>query len=155
MKRLLVLFSCASIIPVIAAGCSSSSSNGGDTTDAGSDGATTGDSATDSSVINDPQNCVAPGTTNNELGMGGYCSPGGHQCDTAGPSGAARLCSADYGAPAHAWFCTYPCSVVTDCGSGEACIGDAQGTGCVPNACTYLESTVDSGLDGSTDGGSD
>jgi hypothetical protein len=107
-------------------------------------------------VIIDPQNCVAPTATNNELGMGGYCSPGGHQCDTAGPSGAARLCSADYGAPAHAWFCTYPCSVVSDCGSGEACIGDAQGTGCVPNACTYLEDTVDaSNGDGSTDSGSD
>jgi hypothetical protein len=110
-------------------------------------------------VINDPANCVPPGTAGNALGIGGYCSPLGGQCDTAGPGGAARICTADLtSTPAHAWFCTYPCSQPSDCGSGEVCFQNAQGAGCIPNTCLYLDAdagtiiTGDSGT-GDTDAG--
>lgn len=127
------------------AACSSSSSSGTtDTTDSGT--GTDGATAADSSVINDPDNCVPPGTAGNELGIGGYCSPLGGQCDTAGPGGAARICTADLtSTPAHAWFCTYPCSQPSDCGSGEVCFQNAQGAGCIPNTNACLSLDVDAG----------
>ncbi len=138
------------------AACSSSSNNVGvvGVTDSGA-----GDTGTtaDSGVINDPDNCVPPGTAGNELGIGGYCSPLGGQCDTAGPGGAARICTADLtSTPAHAWFCTYPCTGPSDCGSGEVCFENNEGAGCIPNSCLSLD--VDAGHiltgdDGGTDGG--
>jgi hypothetical protein len=158
MNRVLVLLACACVVPFIAVGCSSSSSSGDGTTDAGNDSSsTTTDSGSGEAAADDPLNCVPPGTKGNELGMGGYCTPGGHQCDTAGPNGDARLCSADYAAPPHAWFCTYVCSVDADCGSNEFCVDNVAGKGCVPNACAYLEGG-DSGTgdtDASSDGASD
>lgn len=144
-----------------AAACSSSSDNGTGTSDAGSgtDGTTGGDSGggKDSGVINDPQNCVAPGTTGNSLGIGGYCSPLGGQCDTAGPGGAARICTADIsGTPAHAWFCTYPCSHTSDCGNNAVCYQNDQGAGCIPTACLALDADAGGHVindDAGTDGG--
>jgi hypothetical protein len=143
---------------IVSMGACSSSSNSATTTgDAGSDSATSGDSGgSDSGVINDPDNCVPPGTAGNELGIGGYCSPLGGQCDTAGPGGAARICTADLtSTPAHAWFCTYPCTGPSDCGSGEVCFENNEGAGCIPNSCLSLD--VDAGHiltgDGGTDGG--
>jgi hypothetical protein len=112
------------------AACSSSSDSGG-ATDAGHDTGT-----------GDPDNCVAPGSKGNELGMGGYCSPGGGECNYAGPDGGARICTADVpDTPAHAWFCTYPCNVDTDCGSANYCATDpkTKNKGCVPVACKYLQ----------------
>jgi hypothetical protein len=130
------------------AACSSSSSSGTTTTQGdsgpGGDGSTGGDGG---NVINDPANCVPPGTAGNSLGIGGYCSPLGGQCDTAGPGGAARICTADLtSTPAHAWFCTYPCSHGSDCGSGEVCFQNSQGAGCIPNTPACLSLDVDAGF---------
>lgn len=123
-------------------------SNGDAPKDAGADAADAGPD-----VIIDPQNCVAPGTKPNDQGMGGYCSPGGGQCDTAGPGGAARICTADVtGTPEHAWFCTYPCTTSATCGTGASCISNSQGSGCVPDVCDYL---ADGGLDSGADAASD
>ena len=123
-------------------------SNNAPQTDAGADA---GDAGID--VIIDPQNCVPPGTKPNDQGMGGYCSPGGGQCDTAGPSGAPRICTADVsGTPEHAWFCTYPCTTSATCGAGVSCISNSQGSGCVPDICDYL---ADGGLDSGTDAAGD
>ncbi|MEO7113446.1 MAG: hypothetical protein ABI183_23605 [Polyangiaceae bacterium] len=128
------------------AACSSSSSSGSTATadsGAGSDGATAGDTG----VINDPDNCVAPGTANNSFGVGGYCSPLGGQCDTSGPGGAARICTADLtSTPAHAWFCTYLCSHTSDCGSGEVCFQNPQGAGCIPSSSACLSLDADAGF---------
>ena len=122
-------------------------SNGDNTTDGGND-ATSADVSPD--VIIDPQNCIPPGTKPNDQGMGGYCSPGGGQCDKAGPGGAPRICTADVGGtPQHAWFCTYPCDPSFNCGSGAQCVTNAQGSGCVPVACFYLAG--DGGLDSGSD----
>jgi hypothetical protein len=124
--------------------CSSSSNTATTTTDSGT---TLGDGASgpDTGVINDPQNCVPPGTVGNALGIGGYCSPLAGQCDTAGPGGAARICTGDLtSTPAHAWFCTYPCSHTRDCGEGNVCFENSEGAGCIPTSCLYLDS--DSGM---------
>jgi hypothetical protein len=88
--------------------------------------------------------------------MGGYCSPGGGECNYAGPSGAARICTADVpDTPAHAWFCTLPCNTDGECGSGEYCTS-RTGTGpkgCVPLTCKFL--APDAGSDSSSDSASD
>jgi hypothetical protein len=155
-NKTLSLVSAAFAVACVAsfAACSSSSSSGSTTTD---DAGTGGDSGAnvDSGVINDPANCVPPGTAGNSLGIGGYCSPLGGQCDTAGPGGAARICTADLtSTPAHAWFCTYPCSQPSDCGSGEVCFQNAQGAGCIPNTCLYLDADAGSIITGD-DAGTD
>jgi hypothetical protein len=98
-------------------------------------------------VIDNPDNCVKPGTANNTQGIGGYCSPSGGQCATAGPGGTPTLCSADYSTTPNAWFCTAPCPA--NCGSGAACVATATGAICAPTACLgYLG---DAGI--LTDGG--
>jgi hypothetical protein len=137
--------------------CSSSSNVVGTTTDSGA--ASDAVSGGDTGVINDPQNCVPPGTAGNSLGIGGYCSSLAGQCDSAGPGGAARICTADLtSTPAHAWFCTYPCSGPSDCGSGEVCFQNAEGAGCIPNTCLYLDvdaGSIITGDDGGTDAAGD
>ncbi|MGH7286004.1 MAG: hypothetical protein ACRELY_31170 [Polyangiaceae bacterium] len=143
-----------------AAACSSSSSASDDSSsgDSGTDGTTGGgDSGAnkDSGITDDPDNCVKPGTGGNSLGIGGYCTPLGGQCDDAGPGGAPRICTAEVsGTPAHAWFCTYPCEHTSDCGEGAVCFQNVEGSGCVPTACLYLD--VDAGhviVDDAGDGG--
>jgi hypothetical protein len=120
-------------------------------------------------VIIDPENCVRPGTLSNTQGVGGYCSPGGGQCDMAGPGGSATLCSGDLGVtPAHAWFCTLSCGMTTDCGGGATCIDFATGSICVPSSCDSIlgdgglgdsgmsdagDSSVDAPSEGATDAG--
>ncbi len=110
-------------------------------------------------VIIDPKNCVAPGTMPNDEGIGGYCSPGGGQCDTVGPGGSPRICSGDVqGTPMHAWFCTYPCTSSSTCGAGASCLTTAMGSSCIPNVCDAVEEAgADSGPppDASTDAPSD
>jgi hypothetical protein len=156
ISSLLRCLACVTFVGACVA-CSSSSDSGG-TTDAGKDTGGTGDTG-------DPDNCVPPGSKGNELGMGGYCSPGGGECNYAGPDGGARICTADVpDTPAHAWFCTYPCNLDTDCGSGSYCATDPKthGKGCVPVACKYLQpdagtpdtSTADSAASDATGDGS-
>ena len=128
----LIVLAVASALALVATACSSSSSDGA-TTDAGGAGDTAGGPV-------DRDNCVAPGTKPNEKGIGGYCTPGGHQCDSAGPGGAPRICTADVpDTPVHAWFCTYPCSGDAECGTDAYCASDPRGKGCVPLACKKLQ----------------
>jgi hypothetical protein len=129
--------------------CSSSSSTVTASKDAGPDSradgglegaapeASTGPADVAVDAVIDPADCVAPGTSSGETGVGGYCSPGGGECAHAGPGGTATLCTADFGAPAHAWFCTVTCASTADCGAGGgACLAPpfAQQI-CVPSAC--------------------
>jgi hypothetical protein len=108
-------------------------------------------------VVVDPKNCVPPGTSPNSAGAGGYCSPGGGQCDMAGPEGTAEICTADLtGTPAHAWYCTLPCEKTTQCGAGATCASTPSGSRCVPKACLDLlpeGGLEDSEVEGSTDAG--
>lgn len=139
-------------------GCSSS--------DSGS-GTPAGDSGNDAHATTplDPSNCVTPGSKPNENGMGGYCEPKnasntrGGECDTAGPSGAPRICTADVpDTPAHGWFCTYPCSKDEECGTGAYCAHDVKGSGCVPTACKALSGDAgpgDVGSDAASDATTD
>jgi hypothetical protein len=103
------------------------------------DGATT--------VDNDPNDCVAPGTPSNAEGVGGYCSPNGGQCAKGAPDGNVSVCTADFNVPAHAWFCTIACTSSAECGSGSAsCLPSVHGQSCVPSACVdVLNGITDSG----------
>ena len=127
----------------VAAGCSSSSSNSAGT---GSDGGgeETGGGGVDATidVIDNPSNCVKPGTANNAQGVGGYCNSGGGQCASAGPGGTPTLCSSDISAAPNAWFCTITCP--TTCGGGAACVTTTVGSYCVPTAC--VGALADAGL---------
>jgi len=109
-------------------------------------------------VIDDPMNCVAPDAK-------GYCSPGGGQCDGAGPGGSAEICTADLTeTPAHAWYCTTPCSMTTECAGGAECKSTPMGSRCVPPSCDRLlpeagptdsgghDAAVDSAPDSISDG---
>ena len=128
----------------------SSTTDGGATDTGGAKDSTASDGATDGGK-DDPLNCVPPGTKGNELGMGGYCTPGGHQCDTAGPDAGVRICSADVpDTPTHAWFCTYPCAKDEECGTGSYCADDPRGRGCVPLTCKSLAG--DAGTDAASGG---
>lgn len=115
------------------------------------DGGTEGGPDVAPDVIIDPQNCVAPGTANDDEGVGGYCSPGGGQCSASGPGGSPRICTADLaGTAAHTWYCTYPCMGPNDCGTGAQCANTSEGMMCVPPACA---ASTDGGPeeDGATD----
>ncbi|HEY6460687.1 MAG TPA: PHB depolymerase family esterase [Polyangiaceae bacterium] len=148
-------FAAVGAVTVMAAvaACSSASSKGARGPDASTDGAAEAgaDAASDAAAdvgldaILDPENCVPPGTPNNEAGIGGYCSPGGGQC------GADTLCTADFGAPAHAWFCTNLCNDggVANCGSpGPACVTVEGESVCLPESCLVL--LADGGLGSNT-----
>jgi hypothetical protein len=134
--------------------CSSSSSNKSTPVDSGAsseaggmdagledaDASAIGDVVTvDTAVIVDPMNCVPPGTKDNSLGIGGYCSPAAGQCAMQGLAGMVTICTADLaGAPTHGWFCTTPCTMSSQCGPGIACITTSAGEVCVPSACSSL-----------------
>ena len=113
---------CAGFCTVLlAAACSSTSSSGGETSDAAaSDTGSTSDGGGSA-------NCVPPGTPNNEVGIGGYCTTA-TDCPGA-------LCTAQFGAPANAYFCSKICAQGQSCGSNEICAVDARGIACVPSVC--------------------
>jgi hypothetical protein len=155
---------------LLAAACSSSSTTplmmtGKDAgaqkkPDAGSD-ATTSDGNVGApdvhpDVIIDPNNCVAPGSPFSQKGVGGYCSPGGGQCAHAGTGGTPTLCTADFGAPSHEWFCTITCTTTTDCGAGGGtCVAAPFGQFCVEAGCAKAlgdagEGAFDAGVDSGT-----
>ncbi len=120
------------------AACSSSSSSsspGGEGDASATGDAEGGGGAVDATidVVDNPSNCVKPGTANNSQGVGGYCNSGGGQCATAGPGGSPTTCSADIGAVPNAWFCTVPCPAT--CGGGASCVSTSMGTYCTPAAC--------------------
>jgi hypothetical protein len=129
--------------------CGTSSSNGKPDGGGGHDSAVAKDGGADVIII-DPKNCVPPGTP-------GYCSPGGGQCDMAGPGGMAEICTADLAeTPAHGWYCTSPCDEASACTGGDTCESTPAGSRCVPKSCDYLlpeGGPVDSGKDAPTESG--
>jgi hypothetical protein len=113
---------------------SPASSPGSGRTDAGSaHDANGGDATSASDAAGDGQepsaNCVKPGTPNNEQFVGGYCETNA-QCVKN-----ESLCTALYGAPPNAWFCSKPCVDNEECGTGMYCADDPRGVACVPLVC--------------------
>lgn len=95
-------------------------------------------------IVRDPnKNCVPPGTKNNEKGVGGYCE----KPEDCKREGGIFVCSAQFGAPDDSWFCTTPCTLDTECGTGAVCVLDVAGSGCAPIACA--PTPADSGADAS------
>jgi hypothetical protein len=120
------LLALAALVVIAPTGCSSGDDEPGtETPDAGGH-----DPAT---------NCIAPGTPSNDRGVGGYCTTG-DECPKS-------FCSALFGAPEDAWFCTVPCKKDADCGEGAACMTDPRGVACVPFVCGGIPS-ADAGADG-------
>lgn len=74
------------------------------------------------------EGCVAKGAKGNAAGIGAYCMKGA-EC------GDGLFCTAEFGAPAGADFCTKPCTADAECGEGAVCYTDPRGRGCVPVAC--------------------
>jgi len=106
-------------------------------TDPSNDNCSSPTPVTDAGGGHDPStNCVRPGTPNNERGVGAYCESL-DQC----PLGS--LCTAQFGAPANAWFCSKLCADDSTCGSNAYCAYDSRGHACVPFAC----GTPDAGPD--------
>jgi hypothetical protein len=134
------------LVGLFVAGASCSSSSGG-TNGAGTDATIDGnadDGTGDVADVRDPsKNCVPPGATGNEKGVGAYCEPGdaGVPCDKE--AGSPICTGAIDGVPDTAWFCTRPCSKDTDCGTNAFCVTNPLGTGCVPAACLGDDAGVD------------
>jgi hypothetical protein len=84
--------------------------------------------------------CVQPTDEGNSVGVGKFCT-------TSTDCGTNLLCSAAFGAPAGATFCSLICSTDSDCGGdGAICFaggGAAGGTkACVTAACAPLAATL-------------
>ncbi len=77
---------------------------------------------------NAPAACVTKADKGNTLGVGAYCDKQ-TRCKTG------HFCTADFGAPAGAHFCTVICATDADCGAGAVCFEETRGKGCIPNAC--------------------
>jgi hypothetical protein len=96
-------------------------------------------------------NCTPTTSKPNPEGIGGYCTPNGQQCTTAGPAGkGGTVCTADLPqAPPNGWFCTLPCVTAATCGTNTVCDVTPQGQECIPVACDFL---VDGGFPEATPG---
>jgi len=96
-------------------------------------------------------NCTSTTSKPNLAGIGGYCTPGGQQCTTAGPAGkGGTVCTADLPqAPPNGWFCTLPCVTAATCGTNTVCDVTPQGQECIPVPCEFL---VDGGFPDATPG---
>jgi hypothetical protein len=76
--------------------------------------------------------CGKPGELGNSLGVGKYCTRGGHECAS---NSFALFCTVTYEPSAPA-FCTNACTRDPDCGDGAYCSGSGMGlTGCLPAVC--------------------
>lgn len=77
--------------------------------------------------------CGDQGDQGNEQGVGKYCTKNGGQCAGTG----SPYCSADLqaGIPS---FCSKPCSVDSDCGTGAQCVGSGLQKACEPIVCKTL-----------------
>lgn len=94
------------------------------------------------------EQCVRTCHRGNERGVGRFCTAGGGQCGGLN----AFVCTADVD-PGGPTFCTKPCTMDSQCGSGAVCTGDARGRGCVPVECAGPDG--DAGVDASVDAGVD
>ncbi|MBS2015071.1 MAG: hypothetical protein JST00_19425 [Deltaproteobacteria bacterium] len=115
------LFACSSEAPAPTK-TGSSSSSGASGSAANPPTTTTDQSSTES------EPCVPKGAKANDKGVGAYC-------DKATRCSQGAFCTADFGAPVGAQFCTLMCATDADCGSGAKCFEEARGKGCVPVAC--------------------
>ncbi len=107
--------------------CGDSTGSGG----AGAGGSSNGGSGTGGTQQPPPESCTQPGDAGNEIGVGEFCTPLGHQCDD---NTIAQLCLADVGQTE--WMCTrIMCDETTDCGEGAGCLLEDGGSACVPCAC--------------------
>ena len=103
------------------------------------------------------ENCILPGATGNDAGVGGYC-------EVAADCPLGTFCTGAFGAPPIDWFCSKLCSLdasVPPCGEGAMCAVDPQGRGiaCVPLICigdagtdAAPEAATDAGADGDASG---
>lgn len=103
---------------------SGSSSSGGSSSGGSSSGGSSSGQDTDPT---DPP-CVPKDAKANDKGVGAYC-------DAKVRCAKGAFCTADFGAPVGAQFCTLMCNTDADCGSGSICFEEARGKGCVPSAC--------------------
>jgi hypothetical protein len=117
-------------------------------TDPAQDDCTNGASSPGSDAATDapPTNCVAPGTPNNEKGVGGYCQT------SADCISSVSVCSALFGAPPGDWFCTKLCTLDTECGTGAYCAHDPRGMACVPLPCGSPDAGTDAAVTDATGG---
>ncbi len=95
------------------------------------DSGTSADAGPCSSTLGTCNPC--PGYTGNSLGVGAYCSAGGHQC-------AAKLkCPRDFGQSQN--FCVFVgCGLDAGCGAGACCVTEQNPFGgtvtvCLPTGC--------------------
>jgi hypothetical protein len=151
VRRLLLLVVAGLNGDALVACSSSSADSSGGPSDAASERSTSTDAGPD--VIVDPNNCIPPGTPSNAAGVGGYCSPGGGQCQHAGVAEAGTICTADFGSvPAHAWFCTDVCdpdAASARCGAGgPPCITVEGESVCVPTTCMSFVAALEDGGSG-------
>jgi hypothetical protein len=72
--------------------------------------------------------CSLPGAKANDKEVGAYC-------DKSTKCSGTTFCTADFGAPAGATFCTHLCAADADCGASAFCYHHAAGSACITNAC--------------------
>lgn len=133
-QKILVLASALTLV-TSAFACGSEGTGGTTTTTTGAGGstssATTGGMGGSGGDPTPAASCAKPGDKGNELGVGTYCSPGGHECAEFPFAG---LCLAEVGQDQ--WFCTkISCKTDAECGTDAVCHMDPQGSGCVPKKC--------------------
>lgn len=92
-----------------------------------SSGGTSGTAVVDQDAT-EAEACVTKDAKPNDKGVGAYC-------DKTVRCGSGAFCTADFGAPVGAQFCTLMCEQDSDCGSGAKCFEETRGKGCVPVAC--------------------
>ena len=131
MKRVVTSLMLAALVSCAGSSSSSSSSSSGGIPDAGAVSCARGFDASLS--------CVPPCAEGNDRSVGEFCTPGGGECDDNSALGAAIICSADFSATTHDWFCTKPCVQDSQCGTMGACRGnpgeDGGQKGCIPPSC--------------------
>lgn len=139
MKRTALAFALTALaFTYVTAACSSDDEEKTDT--AAKVDASVGPSPVADGAARDPDNCVKPGTKNNDQGIGGYCET--HTDCVKGLS----FCTALLGAPAHAWFCSRPCAEDPNCGEGLYCASDPRGVACVPIICGVADAGAETSV---------
>lgn len=77
-----------------------------------------------------------PGVSGNELGVGGFCTPGMGECAANGVNGASA-CAIDLDPEGSAMCIKVGCQKHDQCGAGACCYGRATGPrACIPKECT-------------------
>jgi hypothetical protein len=116
------------------AGSGGGGSGGGGSGGSGGSGGG-GQSVADMTMVPDASGtkfcCGKPGDTGNEQGVGKYCN------SSAECLGLQALFCATLGNP-DSHFCTHPCQMGDNCGTGATCHCDGGSCGCVPDSCVNM-----------------